>query len=131
MAPPQWALPAWSLTEKMSYRWISWRHFLTWSSVTTLWQLKLCDNSSLCQVDTKPASTLGFLEHEQPSGHGTRSHPDSLEIQESLLGLQHNCQLVNTTLNFGEASMYQHRREWSYLLLHSLFSGFKNGLKFP
>ena len=57
MAPPQWALPAWSLTEKMSYRWISWRHFLTWSSVTTLWQLKLCDNSSLCQVDTKPANT--------------------------------------------------------------------------
>jgi hypothetical protein len=43
---PQWALPPWSLVEKMPYRWISWRHFLTWISF-------LCDNSSLCQVDTQ------------------------------------------------------------------------------
>jgi hypothetical protein len=38
----------WSLIEKMPYSWISWRHFLKWGSF-------LCDNSSLCQVDTKPA----------------------------------------------------------------------------
>jgi hypothetical protein len=36
----------WSLIEKMLYSWISWRHFLNWSSF-------LCDNSSLCQVDTQ------------------------------------------------------------------------------
>jgi hypothetical protein len=34
----------WSLIEKMPHSWISWRHFLNWSSF-------LCDNSSLCQVD--------------------------------------------------------------------------------
>jgi hypothetical protein len=38
------------LIEKMSYSWISWRHFLNWNSF-------LYDNSSLCQTDTKPAST--------------------------------------------------------------------------
>jgi hypothetical protein len=41
-----WALPPWSLVEKMSYSWISWRHFLKGGSF-------LCDNSSLCQVDTQ------------------------------------------------------------------------------
>jgi hypothetical protein len=30
----------------MPHSWISWRHFLKWSSF-------LCDNSSLCQVDTQ------------------------------------------------------------------------------
>jgi hypothetical protein len=35
----------------MPCSWISWRHFLNWSPF-------LCDNSSLCQVDTKLASTL-------------------------------------------------------------------------
>jgi hypothetical protein len=43
----------WSLIEKMLYSWMSWRHFLTWSSF-------LCDNSSLGQVDTKLPSTLGL-----------------------------------------------------------------------
>jgi hypothetical protein len=47
---PQGAFPPWSLIEKMPYSWISWRHFPNWSSF-------LCDNSSLCQVDTKLAST--------------------------------------------------------------------------
>ena len=47
---PQGDLPSWSLNEKMPYSWISWRHFPNWSSF-------LCDNSSLCQVDTKLAST--------------------------------------------------------------------------
>ena len=47
---PQGDLPPWSLIEKMPYSWISWRHFPNWSSF-------LCDNSSLCQVDTKLAST--------------------------------------------------------------------------
>jgi hypothetical protein len=41
----------WSLIEKMPHSWITWRHFPNWSSF-------LCDNSSLCQVDTKLASTL-------------------------------------------------------------------------
>jgi hypothetical protein len=43
---PQGALPTWSLIEKMPHSWISWRHFTNWSSF-------LCDNSSLCQVDTQ------------------------------------------------------------------------------
>jgi hypothetical protein len=43
---PQGAFPPWSLIEKMPYSWISWRHFLNWSSF-------LCNNSSLCQVDTQ------------------------------------------------------------------------------
>jgi hypothetical protein len=43
---PQWALPPWSLIEKMPHSWISWRHFLKGSPF-------LCDNSSLCQVDTQ------------------------------------------------------------------------------
>ena len=43
---PQWALPLWSLIEKMTHSWISWKHFPNWSSF-------LCDNSSLCQVDTQ------------------------------------------------------------------------------
>jgi hypothetical protein len=36
----------WSPTEKMPYSWISWGHFLKGGSF-------LCDNSSLCQVDTQ------------------------------------------------------------------------------
>ena len=48
MVPPtiHWALPHWSLNEKMPYSWISWRHFLNWGSV-------LSDDSNLCQVDTQ------------------------------------------------------------------------------
>jgi hypothetical protein len=38
--------PSWLPTKKMSHTWISWRHFPNWSSF-------LCDNSSLCQVDTQ------------------------------------------------------------------------------
>jgi hypothetical protein len=45
MEPTTMGPPAWSLIEKMPYSWISWRHFLKGSSF-------LCDNSSLCQVDT-------------------------------------------------------------------------------
>jgi hypothetical protein len=41
----------WSLIEKMPYSWISWRHFPNWSTI-------LCDNSSLCQVDTNLVSTV-------------------------------------------------------------------------
>ena len=41
--------PPWSLIEKMLCSWVSWKHFPNWSSF-------LCDSSSLCQVDTKPAS---------------------------------------------------------------------------
>ena len=54
---PQWALPPWSLIEKTPYRWISWRHFLKRGSF-------LCDNSSLCQVDTKVANTLIWYKQE-------------------------------------------------------------------
>jgi hypothetical protein len=53
---PQRDLPPWWLIEKMPYSWISWRHFPNWSSF-------LCDNSSLCQVDTKLASTAGKPKH--------------------------------------------------------------------
>jgi hypothetical protein len=40
---PQGAFPPWSLIEKMPYSWISWRHFLNWSSF-------LCDNSSCVKL---------------------------------------------------------------------------------
>jgi hypothetical protein len=50
---PQGDLPPWSQIQKMPYSWISWRHFPNWSSF-------LCNNSSLCQVDTKLASTVWF-----------------------------------------------------------------------
>jgi hypothetical protein len=43
----------WSLIEKMPYSWISRMHFPNWSAF-------LCDNSSLCQVDTKVASTYSI-----------------------------------------------------------------------
>ena len=36
----------WSLIEKMPYSWISWRHFLNWSSF-------LCDNSSYVKLTHK------------------------------------------------------------------------------
>ena len=36
----------WLLIEKMPYSWISWRHYLEGGSF-------LCNNSSLCQVDTQ------------------------------------------------------------------------------
>jgi hypothetical protein len=39
---PQRAFPPWSLIEKMPYSWISWRHFLNWSSN--------CDNSSCVKL---------------------------------------------------------------------------------
>ena len=39
-------LPYSSQIEKMPYSWISWRYFLIWGSF-------LCDNSSLCQIDTQ------------------------------------------------------------------------------
>jgi hypothetical protein len=40
---PQGAFPHWSLIEKMPYSWISWRHFLNWSSFS-------CDNSSCVKL---------------------------------------------------------------------------------
>jgi hypothetical protein len=40
---PQGAFPPWSPIEKMPYSWISWRHFLNWSSF-------LCDNSSCVKL---------------------------------------------------------------------------------
>jgi hypothetical protein len=51
MAPPTRGPPP--LIEKMPYSWISWRHFLKGSSF-------LCDNSSLCQVDTQNQPVLRF-----------------------------------------------------------------------
>ena len=46
MAPPTRGPPHWSLIGKIPHSWISWRHFPNWSSF-------LCDNPSLCQVDTQ------------------------------------------------------------------------------
>ena len=43
---PQWALPPLIINDKMPYSWISWWHLPNWSSF-------LCDNSSLCQLDTQ------------------------------------------------------------------------------
>jgi hypothetical protein len=54
---PQWALPPGSLIEKMPYSWISWRYFPNWSSF-------LCDNYSLCQVDTKPVQGPSLLQSD-------------------------------------------------------------------
>ena len=47
--PMGWTLPPCSLIEKMPYSWISGRHFLRGGSF-------LCENSSLCQVDTQNQS---------------------------------------------------------------------------
>jgi hypothetical protein len=46
MAPPTRGPPTLITNWEMSHSWISWRHFPNWSSF-------LCDNSSLCQVDTQ------------------------------------------------------------------------------
>jgi hypothetical protein len=43
MVLPTGAFPPWSLIEKMPYNWISWRHFLNWSSFS-------CDNSSCVKL---------------------------------------------------------------------------------
>jgi hypothetical protein len=43
---PQGDLLLWSLIEKMPSSWISWRHFLNWSSF-------LCDNSSCVKLTHK------------------------------------------------------------------------------
>ena len=53
MEPPPmgWAISYWSPIEKMSYIWISWRHFLNGGSYHS-------ENSSLCQLDTKPPITM-------------------------------------------------------------------------
>ena len=52
MAPPtmSWALPHQSLIKIMPYSQILWKHFLNWVSL-------LSDNSSLCQLDVRLAST--------------------------------------------------------------------------
>jgi hypothetical protein len=51
---PQGGLLPCSLIEKLPYSWISWRHFPNWSFF-------LCDNCSLCQVNTKLASTPFYV----------------------------------------------------------------------
>jgi hypothetical protein len=43
IVPPTRAFSPWSLIEKMSYTWFSWKHFLKWSSF-------LCDNSSCVKL---------------------------------------------------------------------------------
>jgi hypothetical protein len=51
---PQGAFPPWSLIEKMPYSWISWRHFLNWSSF-------LCDNSSCVELtQNQPVHRVSF-----------------------------------------------------------------------
>jgi hypothetical protein len=50
---PQGAFPPWSLIEKMPYSWISWMHFLNWSSF-------LCNNSS-CVKFTQNWPVLSVL----------------------------------------------------------------------
>jgi hypothetical protein len=59
MAPPtmSWALPHWSLIEKMPYSWISWRHFLNWGFF-------LPDDSHLCHVDTQNYPVEGVRERQ-------------------------------------------------------------------
>jgi hypothetical protein len=47
-----WVRPHGSLTEKMPYSCISWRHFLPWDSF-------LSDDFSLCQVDRQNQPVLG------------------------------------------------------------------------
>jgi hypothetical protein len=77
MVLPTRDFPAWSLIEKMPYSWISWRHFLNWSSF-------LCDNYSLCQVHTKLASITDTLSTWHPKtslvilNHYFLIHPQDL-----------------------------------------------------
>jgi hypothetical protein len=51
---PQGAFPPWSLIEKMPYSWISWRHFLNWSSF-------LCDNFSCVKLTHKTSQYTTFV----------------------------------------------------------------------
>jgi hypothetical protein len=83
---PQVALATWSLIKKMPYSWISWWHFLKGGSF-------LCDNSSLCQVDTKPAST-GVLVYN-PAILWQISK-QQLRVSNSALTLSHRMQLSVT-----------------------------------
>jgi hypothetical protein len=55
-ATPTMSSHTWSPTEKMSSSWISWRHFVKGD-------IFLCDNPSLCQVDTQnqPVPYLNYI----------------------------------------------------------------------
>jgi hypothetical protein len=73
---PQGALPPWSLIEKIPHSWISWRHITNWSSF-------LCDNSSLCQVDTQnqPVHRVSLHSPGYPRTHSVDQA--GLEIRDS------------------------------------------------
>jgi hypothetical protein len=62
------------ITKRMPHSWISWRHFPNWSSF-------LCDKSSLCQVDTKLASTPGVSNHKTtPRGKKWGTSPKAVVL---------------------------------------------------
>jgi hypothetical protein len=71
MAPPTlvWALLHQSLIKKLPYRWILWRHVLTWVSFFS-------DDSSWCQVDIKKKkkTTRIIGEPNIPQGYGNKVH---------------------------------------------------------
>ena len=67
MVPPTRGPFLWSLIKKMPYSWISWRHFPNWSSF-------LCDNSSLCQVDTQNQPVQILKLHRMPITLTTRGN---------------------------------------------------------
>ena len=63
MTPPTmgWALPHWSVIEKMPHSWVSWKHFLNWGPF-------LSDDSSLGQDDTQNQPVQPSAEDNQPRG---------------------------------------------------------------
>jgi hypothetical protein len=68
----------------MPYSWISWRHFPNWSSC-------LCDNSSLCQVDTKLASTESMGKFGTNPPFQFRGFKDSVPHHHHLRARAHVC----------------------------------------
>jgi hypothetical protein len=101
MAPPTmgWALPPWSLIEKLPFSWISLRHFLTGGSF-------LCDNSSLCQVDNKSASIDSkLLIYVQSNSQGDWFNPAILSFLLNHSALPH--------INFNSCGSFSEYLQWT------------------
>jgi hypothetical protein len=83
--------PNWSLIEKMPYSWISWRHFLKGGSF-------LCDNSSLCKVDTQYQPIhLAFLRSPNKTYTSIKLSPSSNEGLRCLMVNSNTPKLSNST----------------------------------
>ena len=86
MVLPTRGLFPWSLIEKMPYSCISWGHLPNWSSF-------LCDNSSLCQVDTQNQSVhLPYgAQHQEQVGLWFNQEKGENLLREAVLRLLCMC----------------------------------------